>query len=188
MTQPGGSGGGDATAANQIIGNASLASIDSKTPALGQQLAAASQPVVLTAAQLSTLTPPAAITGFATAAKQDTGNISLASIDSKLTNPLPVSGLISTKTDLTPSAPTAVSVGVASAQAVAANTNRKGLLLVNTSTARISLGFGASAVLDSGVTLYPQGTFCMDEYSFDLGVVNAIASAATSNLAIQEYS
>jgi hypothetical protein len=35
---------------------------------LGQQLAAASVPVVLTAAQISTLTPPAAITGFATQA------------------------------------------------------------------------------------------------------------------------
>lgn len=44
----------------------SAASIDTKTPALGQALAAASVPVVLTAAQISTLTPPAAITGFAT--------------------------------------------------------------------------------------------------------------------------
>jgi hypothetical protein len=35
------------------------------SPALGQALAAASVPVVLTAAQLTTLTPPAAITGFA---------------------------------------------------------------------------------------------------------------------------
>jgi len=34
-------------------------------------------------------------TGAATAAKQDTGNASLASIDSKLTNPLPVSGSVS---------------------------------------------------------------------------------------------
>lgn len=47
-------------------------SIDAKTPALGQALAAASVPVVLTASQLTTLTPPAAISGFATAAKQDT--------------------------------------------------------------------------------------------------------------------
>ena len=46
--------------------DASTASIDTKTPALGQALAAASTPVVLTAAQLTTLTPPAAITGFAT--------------------------------------------------------------------------------------------------------------------------
>lgn len=44
----------------------SVASIDTKTPALGQALAAASVPVVLTAAQISTLTPPAAINGFAT--------------------------------------------------------------------------------------------------------------------------
>lgn len=44
----------------------SLSSIDTKTPALGQALAAASVPVVLTASQLTTLTPPAAISGFAT--------------------------------------------------------------------------------------------------------------------------
>ena len=55
-----------ATTAKQDTGNASLSSIDTKTPALGQALAADSVPVVLTAAQLSTLTPPAAITGYAT--------------------------------------------------------------------------------------------------------------------------
>jgi hypothetical protein len=48
---------GPATAANQATEIASLASIDGKTPALGQALAAASVPVVLTAAQVSTLTP-----------------------------------------------------------------------------------------------------------------------------------
>lgn len=56
---------GASTSALQTTGNTSLSSIDTKTPALGQQLAAASSPVVLTAAQLTTLTPPAAITGFA---------------------------------------------------------------------------------------------------------------------------
>ncbi len=56
---------GAATSAKQDTGNTSLASIDGKTPALGQALAASSVPVVLTAAQLSTLTPPAAITGYA---------------------------------------------------------------------------------------------------------------------------
>lgn len=48
---------GASTSALQTSGNASLTSIDSKTPALGQALAAASVPVVLTAAQLTTLTP-----------------------------------------------------------------------------------------------------------------------------------
>lgn len=52
-------------------GNASLTSIDGKLPALGQALAAASVPVILPAATITTLTPPAAITGFATSAKQD---------------------------------------------------------------------------------------------------------------------
>ena len=89
--------------------------------------------------------------------------------------------------DLAPSAPTAASVGVASAQALAANASRKGLVMVNTSSARISFGFGSAAVLDSGITLYPGGVFEMDAFMFDLGAVNAIASAAASNLAIQEY-
>jgi hypothetical protein len=57
-----------ATSTLQTTGNSSLSSIDAKTPALGQALAAASSPVVLTAAQLATLTPPAAITGYATEA------------------------------------------------------------------------------------------------------------------------
>ena len=95
---------------------------------------------------------------------------------------------VNTKTALTPASPTAATVGVASAQAVATNSSRKGLILVNTSANRISLGFGATAVLDSGVTLYPGGSFSMGEYDFYTGAVNAIASAASSNLAIQEYS
>jgi hypothetical protein len=67
MTQPGGGtgGGGDASAANQTTEITKLTSIDGKTPALGQALAAASTPVVLTAAQQTALTPPAAITGYA---------------------------------------------------------------------------------------------------------------------------
>src|SRR3990167_9024873 len=73
---------GASTAAKQDTGNTSLASIDGKDfatqttlalikaktdniPAQGQALAAASTPVVLPATQITTLTPPAAITGFA---------------------------------------------------------------------------------------------------------------------------
>jgi|GEM_PF-3106499 len=96
-------------------------------------------------------------------------------------------GIVSTKTALTASAPTASSVGVVSAQVLAANANRKGLHLTNTSIANISLGFGSSAVLNSGITLTPNGVFWMDEDSFNTAAVNAIASVAASNLAIQEY-
>ena len=48
---------GASTSALQTTGNSSLSSIDGKTPTLGQALAASSIPVVLTAAQISTLTP-----------------------------------------------------------------------------------------------------------------------------------
>lgn len=95
--------------------------------------------------------------------------------------------IVSTKGDLEPEAPTVAIVGVASAQHVAADSTRRGLHLRNLSQARISLGFGFPAVLDSGITLYPRDSYQMGEYDFDLGAVNAIASAAASNLAIQEY-
>jgi hypothetical protein len=52
---------GAATSALQGTANTSLASIDTKTPALGQALAAASVPVVLTASQITTLTPPTTV-------------------------------------------------------------------------------------------------------------------------------
>lgn len=69
---------GLATGAKQDTGNTSVASIDTKTPALGQALAASSTPVVLTAAQVTTLTPPAAITGFST-------ETTLAALNTKVT-------------------------------------------------------------------------------------------------------
>lgn len=94
---------------------------------------------------------------------------------------------VSTKTALTASAPTSASVGVATAEAVASNASRKGLTLVNLSVNRISLGFGSAAVLDSGITLYPGDSFSMEEYCFSTAAVNAIASAAASALAIQEF-
>lgn len=209
-------------AAAETGGN--LASITTNTgriPAQGQALAAASLPVVLTAAQVTTLTPPAAITGFALESTLGTMSAKLpATLGQKAMSAsmavvlasdqasVPVAATLTaettkvigtvnvaasqtiaiTKTDLTPSSPTASSVGVTSAQVLAAAATRKGLVLVNTSNNRISLGFGAAAVLDSGITLYgPGGTFVMDDYCFDVGAVNAIASAAASNLAVQEY-
>ena len=52
---------GVATATNQETTNTSLASIDTKTPALGQALAVGSIPVVLPAAQITALTPPTSV-------------------------------------------------------------------------------------------------------------------------------
>ena len=94
---------------------------------------------------------------------------------------------VSTKTALTAASPTAATVGVASAEALATNANRRGLVLVNTSDNTISLGIGAAAVLNSGITLQPGAIWTMNEYTFSTGAINAIASAAGSNLSIQEW-
>lgn len=87
-----------------------------------------------------------------------------------------------------PAAPAAATVGVSSAQVLASNANRTGLLLINTSVNTIYLGLGATAVIGSGITLYPGGTWEMNAFAFTTGAINAIASAASSNLAIQELS
>ncbi len=88
LCDSGSGGGGGTVTANQGTGGASawlVTGTGGTFPVtgtfwpytLGQQLAAASVPVVLTAAQLSTLTPPAAITGFALDASVATTNIDL---------------------------------------------------------------------------------------------------------------
>jgi hypothetical protein len=53
--------GGAATSSLQTTANTSLSSIDTKTPVLGQALAAASTPVVLPATQITALTPPTSV-------------------------------------------------------------------------------------------------------------------------------
>lgn len=89
--------------------------------------------------------------------------------------------------NLTPSAPTFATVGVADGIAVAANANRRGLILVNTSVNIISIAFGSNpAVLNSGITLTPYGAWTMQDITFTTAQINAIAGAAGSNLAIQE--
>lgn len=95
---------------------------------------------------------------------------------------------ISTRIPLTASAPTTASIGVASTTVIAANANRKGLVLTNTSSlARVSLNLvGGSAVLDSGITLYPHDIFYMDAFTFTTAQINAISSIAATPVGIQE--
>ena len=91
---------------------------------------------------------------------------------------------------LTAATPTTASVGAVSASAVSANANRKGLVLINTSTGgqRISLNLaGGTAVLDSGVTLWPRGVFQMDATTLTTAAIHAIASAGSASLAVQEF-
>lgn len=96
---------GASTSALQLTANTSLSSIDGKLNSLGQKTMAGSTPVVLSSDQsaipvsqsgtwnLNNISGAISLpTGAATSSAQATGNASLASIDSKLTNPLPVSG------------------------------------------------------------------------------------------------
>jgi hypothetical protein len=59
---------------------------------------------------------------------------------------------------------------------------------VNTSAAWISLAFDTAAILYSGVCLAPNGgSWTMGDLDFTTQELRAIASAAGSNLAIQEF-
>lgn len=90
---------------------------------------------------------------------------------------------------LTVSSPTFATVGVTSASALSSNANRKGLVMTNTSSSKISLNIsGGTAVINSGIVLYPGGNWYMDEFTFTTSAIFAIASTASSNLAIQEQS
>ena len=103
-------------------------------------------------------------------------------------NPVPVTGNIQkTKSPLTASIPTSATSGTSSAQIVAANASRKGLVIINASSNTLSIGIGATAVLNSGITLTPWGSFVMDDYTYSTAAINAIASAVSTGVAIQEY-
>lgn len=95
--------------------------------------------------------------------------------------------LVTTKISLTASSPASASVGVTSALAVAANANRKGLVLTNLSNKTISFGIGTAAVLNAGITLIPNAIWEMDEYTYTTAAINAIASGASATLSIQEF-
>lgn len=84
-------------------------------------------------------------------------------------------------------APATFSAGAGSAIAVAINPRRTGLVLVNVSANLISLGIGAPAVANSGISLPANGTWTMDGNTFSQQDIFAIAPAGASNLSIQEF-
>lgn len=90
--------------------------------------------------------------------------------------------------DLTGLAPSSAVVGIVSAEVVAANASRKGLVLLNLSKKRISFGLeGAAAVLGDGITLLGGGVYTMDKATLSQGAVTAIGEAVDLDLGIQEF-
>ena len=87
---------------------------------------------------------------------------------------------------LAPSSPTSSSVGGISTQILAANSARTGLQVINLGPGIVNLAFGVDAVIGSGITLVPYGTFSMDSLSFTSYSVNAVSSS-NSTVGIQEW-
>ncbi len=133
-------------------------SIDSKTPALGQALAAASVPVILPSATITTLTPPAAITGFATSAKQDTLLTEL-QLKADLTETQPVS-LASVPSHAVTNAGTfAVQVTSAPTTAVTGTFYQATQPISGSVTATQATGTNLHVVVDTAPTTAVTGTF-----------------------------
>lgn len=110
--------------------------------------------------------------GAATAAKQDTGNASLASIDGKLTAPVGVTGPLTDAQLRAAPVPVSASFSVASAATktnvtsaaidtliIAANASRKELVLYNDADkdVYVSLGTVAASLTSFTRKLFPQG-------------------------------
>lgn len=90
---------------------------------------------------------------------------------------------------INPSAPTNAIAGVSSAQLVASNNNRVGLVLVNVSSSTVYLGLNnATATINAGIVLGPNGgVWVMGEYTYNNGTINAIGHAAGNVVCVQEF-
>jgi hypothetical protein len=81
-----------------------------------------------------------------------------------------------------------VTLSTSSATVVSANTSRKSLIITNTSSSnRVTLNFGGTAVIDTGVTIMPGGAFNMSTLDYFTGAINGIAAGAGTILAIAEF-
>ncbi len=98
------------------------------------------------------------------------------------TNPLPTKGRT-----VAWAAPTFVTVGVASTIVLLVGVNRLGAVFVNDSSATIYLGIGGPAVIGRGIRLNANGgSYEINLQNLTTQNVNAIATAASSNLTVHE--
>lgn len=75
-----------------------------------------------------------------------------------------------------------------SAVVLAANPNRRGLVISNASTGTVWIGINNTATLNAGIMLAASvGTWSMDDYTYTNQAITAIAHAAGSIISIQEF-
>lgn len=155
-----------ATSSLQGTGNTSLSSLDTKTPALGQALAAGSTPVVLTAVQLTILASPTLSAGSAIIGTANIGTDVVAA------------GTFGGKT-----------VGASAVQMIAAsNPATKGVLVKadDSNTGSVYVGLSSSVTADagganSGIRLAAGSSLLVPVSNANL--VYLIGSAASQNVA-----
>ena len=99
-------------------------------------------------------------------------------------NPVPVK---SYPTSGTGNTPTNVAISTSSIQVLASNALRKGANICNISYGTVSLSFGSAAVVYTGVTLGPGGTFWMDGTDFTTAAIFAISTQTNTTIAVQEF-
>ncbi len=93
----------------------------------------------------------------------------------------------STPTSLVAAAPATVAV-TTDAQILAGAATRAGLVIVNIGSKNVYLGLGATAVVNSGITLMAGGgTWVMDDRTFYTGAIRAIADTGGSTLSLQQF-
>lgn len=194
---------GAATSALQTTGNTSLSSIDGKLPALSN-----SRVPVLVAGLDATVTPRTLLIDTANRAWTMPSGFVAVGASAAAINPVYVGGadgsgnaraILTTtagavqtypsRATLSASAPATASITTASAQVVALNASRTGLVITNThATSWLYLGIGATAVVGSGIALAPNGgCWTMDAFTISTAAVNGIASAGTITVAVQEF-
>lgn len=161
-----------------------LSAINTKIPSPGQALASGSVPVVLTASQLSTLTPLSSVTANAgtnlntSALALETGG-NLASINNKLNSQVVSSSTVTT-----------VNASASDTTLLASNANRKGVIIFNNSTAilYILLTSGTSSSTNFSILLNQNESLIIDNTCLYTGIVKGIWASATGDCKVTEFS
>ncbi len=184
MEQPGGGGGGgDASAANQVAGNASLTSIDSKLtspltvtgPLTDTQLRATPVPVSGPLTDVQIRATPLPVSGTVTA----TGPLTDAQLRA---TPVPVSGTVTSTPSGTQStkevrasspAQSTVNDSASSVALLSSNANRLGATIANDSSAALYVKLGATASLTSYTAKVLPGGYYEVPYGFT-GAIDGI--------------
>lgn len=177
---------GSATAANQTLEIAQLTAINGKMPTVGQKTMAASAPVVFASDQSPLTCNIGTIGTLATAAKQDTGNTSLGSIDTRLSSQATAANQSTAQTSLS-----SIDTKLTS-QATAANQTTANSSLSSIDGKTPALVGGRQPVDGSGVTQPVSGTFWQatqpvssaassqsDGHSANIGALADASSAST---------